>query len=736
MFQLFFPDPSRSLATKRRIFGLFFGAFGDFIRHSNGTVNNPLKAFLLAACFVLALLFSADADIIGQWNFNSVPPDGNVATGSTNASVGNGTASLIGGISGGFSTGSTNDPATTADDSGWQTSDYPAKETANKTAGVQFNVSTVGYSNIVVRWDHRVTSTASKYFRLQYTTNGSAYYDFPTPIIMQAAPTLSTYYEAQTNALSNIVGVNNNPNFGFRIVSEFEQSAIGSGVNDYVSISNNYSPSFGNVRFDYVTIFGTLIPGGNTPPYISPVSNQTIRVSQSTGPLSFTVLDAEDPATSLTVNATSSNPGVILPTNIAVGGTGESRSVNITAGAQSGTSSITLWVIDTGAKSNSTTFSVTVLPANLAPVISTLPPTNTLIDVGTLPMAFTVGDPETAATDLTVSGVSANPTLLPGANIVFGGSGSNRTVTLTPASGQYGVAPVTLTVSDGTNHSNSSFALMVTPSPSLIFLDSFSYANGSLLTNSGFLWDHRSGNIVGECQVTNGQIQITADQSEDVAGTLIGSPYSTGSGGVLYAAFKARFLTLPNSTPDYFAHFGVSPHRGRIYLFIPTNAPFGIFHLGVGNSSFSTELPVDLTTNVTYTLVTRYNIDSTTATLWINPVDETNPGATTTDSQSPASISAYGFRQASGFDSTILIDDLRVGLSFAAVTNGLPDSANPIPLNYQRDGNKLVLTWDDPSFGLQSAPTVMGIFTNVPGATSPFTNALTGSAKFFRLKSN
>ena len=57
----------------------------------------------------------------------------------------------------------------------------------------------------------------------------------------------------------------------------------------------------GNVRFDYVTIFGTLIPGGNTPPFISAISNQTLRVTQSTGPLLFTVLDAEDPATSLTV---------------------------------------------------------------------------------------------------------------------------------------------------------------------------------------------------------------------------------------------------------------------------------------------------------------------------------------------------------------------------------------------------------------------------------------------------
>jgi hypothetical protein len=410
--------------------------------------------------------------------------------------------------------------------------------------------------------------------------------------------------------------------------------------------------------------------------------------------------------------------------------------VNVTAGAQSGSSAITLWVTDTAAKSNSTTFTITVRPMNLSPVISTIPPTNTLMDFGTAPIAFTIGDPETPAGNLTVSGVSANPTLLPNENIVFDGSDSNRTVTLTPAAGQIGVAPVTVTVSDGTNTANCTFALMVTPSPSLIFLDSFSYRSGSLLTNSGFLWANRSG-IAGQCQVTNGQLQITAEQTEDVVGFLIGAPYSTGFGTELYASFKARFLTLPNSTPDYFAHFGTgSTLRGRIYPFIPVTVPFGIFHLAIGNGTNSAEVPTDLTTNVTYTLVTRYDVDTATTTLWLNPTDENDPGVTATDSQTPGSISAYGFRQSSGFDSTILIDDLKVGLSFAAVTNELPTVPNPVSLSCQRDGENLILMWSDPSFVLQSAPGVTGIFTNIAGATSPFTNSSSGRAKFFRLKNN
>ncbi|HZM04147.1 MAG TPA: choice-of-anchor tandem repeat GloVer-containing protein, partial [Candidatus Saccharimonadales bacterium] len=62
----------------------------------------------------------------------------------------------------------------------------------------------------------------------------------------------------------------------------------------------------------------------------------------------------------------------------------------------------------------------------------------------------------------------------------------------------------------------------------------------------------------------------------------------------------------------------------------------------------------------------------------------------------------------------------------------------PIPIGLQispSGPNHVVLTWNDPAavFSLQSAPTVTGVFTNVPGASSPFTNAVTSAQQFFRL---
>lgn len=61
---------------------------------------------------------------------------------------------------------------------------------------------------------------------------------------------------------------------------------------------------------------------------------------------------------------------------------------------------------------------------------------------------------------------------------------------------------------------------------------------------------------------------------------------------------------------------------------------------------------------------------------------------------------------------------------------------NPIPLNFQTLNHSLILSWADPAFSLQSATKVSGSFSDVPGATSPYTNATTIGQKYFRLKGN
>ena len=60
-----------------------------------------------------------------------------------------------------------------------------------------------------------------------------------------------------------------------------------------------------------------------------------------------------------------------------------------------------------------------------------------------------------------MTGSSSNTALVPNANIVFGGSGASRTVTVTPAANQNGTATISLSVSDGALSTIGSFVLTV-----------------------------------------------------------------------------------------------------------------------------------------------------------------------------------------------------------------------------------------------------------------------------------
>src|SRR5204862_185770 len=132
------------------------------------------------------------------------------------------------------------------------------------------------------------------------------------------------------------------------------------------------------------------------------------------------------------------------------------------AANQFGTATITVMVTDADGGNSSDTFVLTVNSVNDNPTISDIANQATNEDTATGAIAFTVGDVETAAASLTVSGSSSDTTLVPNANIVFGGSGANRTVTITPAANQFGTTTITLTVTDANSGTSSdTFVLTV-----------------------------------------------------------------------------------------------------------------------------------------------------------------------------------------------------------------------------------------------------------------------------------
>ena len=116
---------------------------------------------------------------------------------------------------------------------------------------------------------------------------------------------------------------------------------------------------------------------------------------------------------------------------------------------------------DGTASSNVATVTITVSAVNDHPTISDIPDQITGPGTPVGPIAFTVGDVETPADALALSAQSSDTTLAPTQNIVFGGSGANRTATITPAPGRTGEVTITIIVNDGSDTASDTFALTV-----------------------------------------------------------------------------------------------------------------------------------------------------------------------------------------------------------------------------------------------------------------------------------
>ena len=211
------------------------------------------KKLVLTAALLAAS--SANADTITQWNFNSVPADTSTATGTTAANIGTGVISLLNGVTNpSFNSGvGSSDTSLAANNSGFQTTTYAAQGAGNNTRGVQYNVSTVGFEDILVKYDLRHSNTSSRYEQFQYTIDGANFIDFA----LFDGNVGDAWFNNRSVDLSSVDGVNNNANFAFRVVATFAP-----GISTY--LPSNASSSYGGTtsgtwRFDNVIVSGTTV---------------------------------------------------------------------------------------------------------------------------------------------------------------------------------------------------------------------------------------------------------------------------------------------------------------------------------------------------------------------------------------------------------------------------------------------------------------------------------------------
>ena len=202
---------------------------------------------------------------IALWNYNTItgtPP-------APTADIGVGTSQVVGSLM--LATAATGMDPIINNGCGTQNGTNPGAWSftanpgaTNESSGVQYNVSTVGFQNILFTWDQRWSNTATNTIRVQYTLDGTTWTNFT----MASANTtfcngtidngrfqnngVGDQYRRISVNFSAITGVNNNANFGVRILAAHYQTTT-----EFRQTSNaTLVATAGTWRFDNVSFQG------------------------------------------------------------------------------------------------------------------------------------------------------------------------------------------------------------------------------------------------------------------------------------------------------------------------------------------------------------------------------------------------------------------------------------------------------------------------------------------------
>lgn len=218
-----------------------------------------MKKTLLALAFT-ALAATSFAQTIVYWDWN---PSGTGTAPDLTPTLGSGTLSAVNlssALAGASDTanGGSADPNRVGANGGLSTLGYATQGTGDGTSGIQILASTVGLESITLSYSLRHSNTSSRYEGVYYTLDGGTSWTLYTTFDGNAG---DTWFNRSVD-FSSITGANNNANFGVRITSIFEATALGTGSNTYLaSNSTSTYATSGTWRFDAVTLSAVPEPG-------------------------------------------------------------------------------------------------------------------------------------------------------------------------------------------------------------------------------------------------------------------------------------------------------------------------------------------------------------------------------------------------------------------------------------------------------------------------------------------
>jgi subtilisin-like proprotein convertase family protein len=290
----------------------------------------------------------AESSSTGSLSFSVADSDGAVSGITVAGTSSNTTLVPVSGISIPASTGATRTVVITpaAGQSGTATITLTATDAAGATGTATFLVTVVGNAPpTITGLPSALTVQLNQSATVTYTVS-----DAETP-----AASVQTTYTSSNSALVNAA-------------TGIQQATATSGSRTIV-----ITPTAGQSGTTTITVTATdggnktaqgsftLTVSSNTAPTITSLTNQTVNKNTSTSAQSFNINDTETP-TSLTVSASSSNTTLVPAGNIAISGTGNTRTVVVTpANNQVGSATVTVTVADGGGLTASSNFTVTVL---------------------------------------------------------------------------------------------------------------------------------------------------------------------------------------------------------------------------------------------------------------------------------------------------------------------------------------------------------------------------------------
>jgi hypothetical protein len=514
--------------------------------------------------------------------------------------------------------------------------------------------------------------------------------------------------------------------------------------------------------------YDTITSG--SPPSLSAIADLTVFQAQTSVTNLFTVGDPEDGPGALVPTFTSSNEGIVSVANIFFGGTGANRTVYVIGGSTLGTATINVAVVDSNGNQAVRSFKVTVQQSNAAPLIiaggstNSIAPTNTLLNTA-VTLSFAVSDNESPNPALTVTAEVAaySAAILQSAVLNNpGGDNSSLSVTVTPQTGADGVGVVRISCSDTNGNINTvGFCVMVRPDASVVFVDHFDYqANNSKLTDDApGLWTRRNSaaqtvflrSATDPLNLTTVAWVRPNAGAEDLAGRLADGTYGPGSRAVLYSKFRIDFaeatpgniITNVNGDSPFFrlSEGGTSTTDfvNLIAVHEKSASDFTLY-FSDGNTNFTSwgsdfSKPAGAS-YTTMTLISRYDVATAKARLWVDATSESDPGINGGPGQDPTPIGYVGLFQERG-NGDVYIDDLTVIVKFKPLITAVsaPAGGN-VDLDFTAGALDVI-----GDFQVERASTVSGIYSNVAativslgGGNFRATVAAPGTEGYYKVK--